>query len=179
MLFRRVVLEGVAEGRIRLAFRRWRKAAVRTGGEQRTSIGVIRFGRVDVVRESAIETFDALAAGHDDRAALIAELSERPGDIYRIELALIGDDPRRALSADTAIDATTLAWLRRTEWADPVLRAIESQPGIAARSLAPTLGMGRDLLKAKVRRLKDRGLTISLDTGYRLSPRGEAALALL
>ena len=38
---------------------------------------------------------------------------------------------------------------------------------------------GRDRFKAKVRELKNRGLIISLETGYRLSPRGVAALTML
>jgi hypothetical protein len=35
-------------------------------------------------------------------------------------------------------------------------------------------GLERLVFKARVRRLKALGLTISLGTGYRLSPRGEA-----
>lgn len=41
--------------------------------------------------------------------------------------------------------------------------------------------MGQELpdFKLNVRKLKNLGLTISLGTGYRLSPRGEAFLARL
>ena len=36
--------------------------------------------------------------------------------------------------------------------------------------------MERDPFKIRVRRLKDLGLTESLDVGYRISPRGAAAV---
>ena len=38
------------------------------------------------------------------------------------------------------------------------------------------MGMEKHPFKAKVRQLKALGLTISLDVGYRLSPRGESVL---
>lgn len=37
--------------------------------------------------------------------------------------------------------------------------------------------MGKDELKVRVRRLKELGLTESLDVGYRLSKRGRGLLA--
>ncbi len=44
--------------------------------------------------------------------------------------------------------------------------------------LAEALGWERADFKLHVRRLKELGLTISLDVGYRLSPRGAAYLAM-
>ena len=46
-----------------------------------------------------------------------------------------------------------------------------------AADLAPELGLERLPFKARVRRLKELGLTESLERGYRLSPRGAAYLA--
>ena len=48
---------------------------------------------------------------------------------------------------------------------------------VSSVHLAETLGWDRPEFKLQVRRLKALGLTISLDVGYRLSPRGEAYLA--
>ncbi len=42
---------------------------------------------------------------------------------------------------------------------------------------AAELGRERDPFKIDVRKLKNLGLTLSLETGYRLSPRGRAYLA--
>ena len=107
------------------------------------------------------------------------ELDGRAGDLYRIELAGIDGDPREALRERTDIDPDVLAWLQRIDWALPVLSAIHQSPEVRAADIAAALGMERDRFKARVRELKNRGLTISLETGYRISPRGAAVLAKL
>ncbi|RSU30265.1 ASCH domain-containing protein [Sphingomonas koreensis] len=179
MLFRRDTLEGVANGTITLAFRRWRSAAAVTGGTQRTTHGVVRFGLVERIELMAIDAEEAVAAGYADRDVLLRELNSRPGDLYRIELAGIDDDPREALREQADVDPDILAWLVRIDWALPILRAIDQAPEVRAADIAEPLGMQRDRFKARVRELKNRGLTISLETGYRISPRGAAALAKL
>lgn len=73
-----------------------------------------------------------------------------------------------------------LRWaLGRLAWALPALRLIAANPGVVSTELAPQLGMERYPFKARIRRLKVLGLTESLEVGYRLSPRGRAALDLL
>jgi predicted transcriptional regulator len=64
-------------------------------------------------------------------------------------------------------------------WTLEVLRAIDERPGTRAADLAE--GFGRDPVpfKRDVRKLKELGLTESLEIGYRLSPRGEAVLRRL
>jgi hypothetical protein len=59
------------------------------------------------------------------------------------------------------------------------LRAIEARPGVLAAKLARSLGRPRDEFKRDVRKLKNLGLTFSLEIGYRLTPKGEALLASL
>jgi hypothetical protein len=49
-------------------------------------------------------------------------------------------------------------------------------PGIVSRVLAPQVGAEVPPFKRRVRQLKELGLTESLEVGYRLSPRGRAAL---
>ncbi|MFD0855210.1 hypothetical protein ACFQ07_23425, partial [Actinomadura adrarensis] len=60
-----------------------------------------------------------------------------------------------------------------------VLRLIEDHPGLRALDLAERLGRDKLPFKADVRRLKALGLTESLETGYRLSPRGKALMTHL
>jgi hypothetical protein len=57
-----------------------------------------------------------------------------------------------------------------------VLELIARHPETRAADLAPMLGRERLPFKADVRKLKELGLTESLRIGYRLSPRGRAAL---
>lgn len=179
MLFRRETLDGIANGTITLAFRRWRSAAAVSGGTQRTAYGVVRFGQIERIALEAIGGEDAIAAGYADRDALIRELDGRGGELYRIELAGIDGDPRDTLREHIDIDPELLAWLQRIDWALPILRGIDQAPEVRAADIAEPLGMPRDRFKAKVRELKNRGLTISLETGYRISPRGAAALERL
>lgn len=179
MLFRMDTLEGIEKGLVTLAFRRWKRPAAKAGGEQRTAIGVIRFVTVEQVEPELIGEHEARAAGYPNCELLFAELEGRDGELYRIELSRIGDDPRLTLREQVEVEPDVLAWLRRIGWAHPILTAIGDRPGVRAGDLAEATGMERDRFKAKVRELKNRGLTISLETGYRLSPRGEAALAML
>ncbi len=50
---------------------------------------------------------------------------------------------------------------------------IARNPGVRAGDLAPQAGQETLDFKRNVRKLKNLGLTISLEVGYRLSPRGE------
>ena len=62
---------------------------------------------------------------------------------------------------------------RRGPWTADVLELIARRPGVVARELAAELGRETRAFKADVRRLKELGLTESLEVGYRLSSRGK------
>ena len=64
-------------------------------------------------------------------------------------------------------------------WVAATLDIIARRPATRAEALASELGIEKDLFKPRVRRLKELGLTESLEVGYRLSPRGEDALKRL
>ncbi|MDE2934367.1 MAG: hypothetical protein OXS47_10940 [Chloroflexota bacterium] len=189
MLLKRATLEGIAEGRITLAFRRWKRPTVRAGGELRTAIGVLAIDAVDAISESDITDADAHSAGYPARGALLAELNRRSDDdLYRVAVRLAGDDPRTALREQDTLDDGAIATIaarlarfdrssRRGPWTDAVLRLIESSPGVRAPDLAASLGRETQPFKRDVRKLKELGLTESLEVGYRLSPRGRAWLA--
>lgn len=61
-------------------------------------------------------------------------------------------------------------WTRRT------LELIQQQPGVVSTVLANQMRRERLVFKALVYKLKDIGLTYSLEVGYCLSPRGRAYL---
>jgi hypothetical protein len=176
MLFPARFWPGLADGSITLAFRRQKRPTVKVGGTLRSPGGVLFIDAVEAIDESDITDADARAAGHPDRADVVKML--RPeGTLYRFRFHLAGDDPRIALR-ENATDLDEVATkLARLAWAIPVLRLIEANPGVVSTQLAPQVGMERLPFKQKVRRLKELGLTESLDTGYRLSPRGAAFLA--
>jgi hypothetical protein len=190
MLFRQNSLEGIREGRITLACRRWRRPTVRTGGTLLLPIGQIQIVEVRQIAEDDITAQDAQRAGYDSRQALLEELSSRTeGMLYRIELGTLGADPRIALRASNALSASEITTLSRKltkldanaaggPWTRRVLELIRDQPAVRAGDLCIVVGMERLPFKANVRKLKALGLTESLDVGYRLSPRGEALLSL-
>jgi hypothetical protein len=181
-------LEEIASGRVDLAFRRWGRPAVKTGGSQRTAIGVVRFDAVDAVDLADVTDAEARRAGFADRAALAAELARhRDGQLYRIRLHREGADPRVALREDDALDddaiATIAARLDRLDrasnhgaWTRTTLALIREHPATRAPDLAASVGRETQPFKLDVRKLKNLGLTVSLRVGYELSPRGRAFL---
>jgi hypothetical protein len=67
----------------------------------------------------------------------------------------------------------------RGPWTGAVLALIADRPGIVSTVLAEAMGWERQDFKLHVRRLKELGLTLSLDVGYQLSPRGQSYLNYL
>ncbi|WAS94232.1 hypothetical protein [Nannocystis punicea] len=182
MLIRREILKKVAEGSVTLQFRRWQRPTVKPGGTLRTSLGVLAIGAVEPIALTQINAAEARRAGSPSLAALRAELAGHAGTVYRIEVSLAGADPRVALREalpDAAQVAELQAKLERLPWAVELLRTIAAQAGVRAPDLAAAAGLPTPNFKARVRRLKELGLTESLIIGYRLSPRGQTLLAAL
>ena len=184
MLFPLTTLRAIEAGEVTLAFRRWRRPTVRAGGTLRTRVGVLAIESVEPVSEQAITDADARRAGAAGRDELIAGL--RPeGTLYRIEFRLAGPDPRIALRERADMDAGERAVIdarlarldaasRHGPWTARVLELIARRPATRAPDLAAELGRETAPFKADVRKLKELGLTESLERGYRLSPRGRA-----
>lgn len=189
MLLKVATLRAIVRGEIDLAFRRWKRSTVKAGGRLRTAVGELEIVSVEPTTLKAITERQARRAGFASRSELLAELRGRQGTPYRVELRYRGADTRVALRQNTSIPAGELNSLlaklermdRRAEkpWTLRTLRQIARKPGTRAPDLAAEQGLERDLFKRRVRRLKELGLTESLEVGYRLSPRGKAALRTL
>ena len=188
MLFVRQSWPGLADGSITVAFRRWKRPTVKTGGTLRSPVGMLAIDDVRVVDTTAITDADVERTGFASRAELFSFLDRKhDGSLYRIEFHRIGDDDRIALreqddlTADerASIDAR-LARLDRASnwgpWTAMVLAMIRDRPAVRAGDLAADVGRERLAFKNDVRKLKALGLTESLEVGYRLSPRGRAYL---
>jgi len=188
VLLRRPTLLGIAAGEIDLVFRRWRRPTVKAGGRLRTAIGELAIDSVDRVARSKVTAAEARRAGYASRAELVRFLDSRAdGDVYRVRVHLAGADQRVALreqaelgDADVeAIDARLDRFDRASKhgpWTRPTLRIIAERPATRAPDLAASLGRATRPFKTDVRKLKELGLTESLEVGYRLSPRGRAYL---
>jgi hypothetical protein len=188
MMFPQRFWAGLADGSVDLAYRRWRRLGVRVGGTQLTPTGVLAIDAIDVVDITQITDDEARRAGNADRAELLAELDRHPdGTLYRIAFHRAGDDPRIALRAEVRVSDDDFERIRvklarldaassHGDWTQTVLRLIADRPAVRAADLAASLGRDTQPFKVDVRKLKQMGLTESLDVGYRLSPRGRAVL---
>lgn len=187
MLLRRAVLDRIAGGEIDLAFRRWTRPTVKTGGSLRTSLGLLAIERVEEVAIDEITEEDARRAGLELDELLGFLRRESEGEVYRVELGGLGPDPRVALRQDDALSDEDVAEIgrrldrldarsSRDPWTRQVLDLIGRRPHVRAHDLADGLGLEKDVFKNDVRKLKSLGLTISHSPGYELSPRGRAFL---
>jgi hypothetical protein len=191
VLFPLRVLHAIRDGRVDLAFRRWERPRVRQGTRIRTAVGLVEIERVDVVDRAALGEDEARRAGFESLDALLAMLDERgQGDIHRIELRYAGPDPRVELRSRADLSPAELDELRRAldrldggsrhgPWTRAVLELIAARPEVRAEELAASMGREKLPFKRDVRKLKELGLTESLNPGYRLSPRGRAVLDAL
>jgi hypothetical protein len=189
MLFTKDAAAGLANGTITLTFRTWSRPQARAGGRYRTCgllLEVNAVGRVDTV---SISDADARRAGYLSAEVLRRELDKKghDGAVWRVEFRCLGADDRIARRNDATLDyeklvkiEARLARLDRASktgaWTRETLRLISLNPGVVSSTLARSMKMERPAFKINVRKLKELGLTESLEVGYRLSALGEAFL---
>jgi hypothetical protein len=181
------VAQGVADGSVTLAFRRWRRQDVVPGQVFTTAAGMVRVEEVAVVEEASITDAEARAAGWPDAERLRRRLAPE-GTTYRISLSYAGPDPRLALRESADLSPGDIAELdRRLErldraaghgpWTLRYLELIREHPQRRAPDLAELVGRETAPFKIDIRKLKNLGLTVSFPVGYEVSPRGLAYLA--
>lgn len=194
MLFQARFWPLIADGSVTVTFRRWKRQQVIAGRRYRTGHRIV--GRmmiqVDAVREvdpARITKADARRAGFPDAATLVGQLRGEPDlPVYRIAFHVVDEPDPRSVLAETAdlspVDRSEID--RRLDrldrasshgpWTRSVLAVIAAQPDTRAADLAAGFGRETQPFKNDVRKLKNLGLTESLEVGYRLSPRGRAYL---
>jgi hypothetical protein len=187
MLFQTRFHEAIRSGEITCTVRIWRRPHVRIGGRYRLGQGAIEVDRIleagfDALTPalarrtgfaSLVELLKVAKHGHGERVFII--------DFHYVDRTTLGpvtdtkglDRPAltELLAKLDAMDARS-----RRAWTRETLRAIAKHPGTRATDLAAELGRERDEFKKDVRKLKALGLTLSLEVGYRVSPRGSAVL---
>jgi hypothetical protein len=184
----------IADGSVTVTFRRWKRRQVIAGNRYRTGHRIV--GRimieVDDVREiepARISNVDARRAGFPDAQTLVGQLrGDDDLSVYRIAFHVVEEpDPRSVLAASAELTVADREEIRRRldrldraskigPWTRPVLDVIAAQPATRAADLAAGFGRETQPFKNDVRKLKNLGLTESLEVGYRLSPRGRAFL---
>jgi hypothetical protein len=143
--------------------------------------------RVDL---DSISDAEARRAGYMSADVLRARLKKQDhdGGVWRVEFHCLGPDDRIARRNDATVDHEKLrkleARLARLDqssstgpWTRETLQLIASHPGVVSTTLARLMKMERPAFKINVRKLKELGLTESLEVGYRLSALGTAFIA--
>lgn len=189
MLFKQHHLREIENGNVTLAFRKWKRPAVKQGSIVKTSVGQIEIVAIEEIHEKEITTQDARKAGFRSLEELLKQLeSAEQGNIFRIRVAFHSPDPRIPLRNQTEITSedykAVKAKLERLDkyskegpWTHMTLIAIQENPNLRAADLATHLSKEKNWLKINIRKLKNLGLTISKDPGYEISPLGKAYLS--
>lgn len=188
MLFSASAWPGLADGSITVTFRTWTKPQAKVGGRYRVGGMLLEATAVGEVAVSKLTEDHAIAAGEANLTALLKRLKQPAPDssVWRVDLRYIGIDDRIERRAIDELTDDDIAALRSrldrldrvtsTPWTRTTLRLIEKYPAVVSTELAALTGQERPDFKLNVRKLKEMGLTESLQVGYQLSPRGVALL---
>jgi hypothetical protein len=194
MLFAGSDKDGVESGQITVAYRRWAEPRVVEGRIYRTNAGRIEIDSIRPVNPELINDNDPDVALADRQNAKDVRRRLRGDDTqptFLIRFHLVeGPDPREELAAQSSLSDVDVADLRERldhfdqlsnhgPWTEQTLRLIESTPATRAADLAASVGRETAPFKLDVRKLKNLGLTYSLEIGYQLTPRGAAYLHAL
>jgi hypothetical protein len=184
----------IADGSVTVTFRRWKRRQVIAGHRYRTGHRIVGRMMIEVddvceVDPAEITNTDARRAGFPDAATLVGQLRGDPElPVFRIAFHVVDEpDPRSVLAASAELTVDDREEIDRRldrldrasshgPWTRAVLEVIASRPATRAADLAAGFGRETQPFKTDVRKLKNLGLTESLEVGYRLSPRGTAYL---
>ena len=182
MQFIKAHKEAIAQGEINTSFRVWKSPRAKVGGQYNIyPFGAIEVTQVERVRLQQVAEKDIKRSGFDSRAELISYLKIKPStEVFQINFHFLGEQAVKQPS-QTRLKKSEIADLhiklkrmdRQTPWTHATLGLIHAHPGTRAGDLAPLVDMDLPSFKRNVRKLKALGLTESLETGYRLSERGE------
>ncbi len=188
MLFRKDILDKIFHGEIKAAYRMWKKPTVKAGGTLRTPKGVLKIKTLKKIEKADIRPHHIQHAGYATFEELLEEIgTHKTGTLYHITFEKGPKDPRKKLqttkltakAADRlALELGKMDLRHKKPWTTLFLKTIDQHPGKPAELLAKKVKWEKLKFKSYVRKLKEKGLTISLETGYKLSPRGKAYLRL-
>lgn len=189
MIIRTHILKGIKQGTIKTVFRVWDRPRVKKGTLMHTAVGQVQINEVSPVELDDIDP-DLLKRSGTSHSELNRFRQLRSGQLFRIDLSFAGEDPRIALRQNTdltedeiiALAARFDKWDKSSPygpWTRKVFQVIETHPATRAQDIADQLGFEKDWLKTQIRKLKNLGLTESLEVGYEISPRGSVLLSRL
>ncbi len=187
MLLKLKVLKKIRSGDISIVYRKWKRPSVKKGSVINSAVGQLKILKVEQIEEERINRNEINKAGYSDWKDLVNDLRKYDGQIFKVTLRYVGEDPRISLREKIDISDTEMKnilskldrldrYSKQGSWTNETLKSIDTYPELRAADLAKKLGRDKDWLKIQIRKLKNMGLTISLEKGYKISPRGSAVL---
>ena len=158
---------------------------MKKGSTIKTALGVIEIIHVEPVKDNDISAKDAAKAGYSSIGKLLDDLKKADGDIYKVKVRYLSEDPRLELREKTDLSEddfkklkTKLERLDKTRgpWVLKVMKLIKRYPERRAGDLAEMMQMDKLDFKINVRKLKNLGLTVSHEIGYSISPLGDRVM---
>ena len=152
---------------------------VKPGATQLTQAGLLKI--TDIQEVDANKLTSKELRDSDQTITGIHKLASGDGFLFEIRVQFAGADPRISLRNkaleniddyhNLKIKLDKYDKSKNGPWTH-ILDEINQHPGKKAQTLANNLSLEKLWLKTQIRKLKALGLTISLDVGYKLSPRG-------
>jgi len=187
MLFQSRFHDPIRRGEITCTVRIWHQPRVKVGKRYALFPGSIEVERIEEIGFESLTPALARRTGFASLVDLLKVAKHGAGErVFLIDFRYVEGPPKEATSSSRVPDADERTELAQkldamdrragTPWTRATLQAIAAHPGRRAGDLAVKLGRERLEFKKDVRKLKALGLTISLEVGYRLSPRGAAFL---
>ena len=191
MQFRKSQKIAIRDGRLTRTFRTWKRPQAKTGGRYNIPpYGALEVEFVQQMKLKEIPPGHVRDAGYQTHEEVASHLGIHLEDtVWSIAFRYLGERPvnqpdrstldngekstDQAPSELEAMIARLARMDRDNPWTHQALKLIHDHPGTRAGDLAPSLNMETATFKRQVRKLKAQGLTISLETGYRLSARGK------
>jgi hypothetical protein len=185
MQFTKPYKKAIVEGRLTKSIRAWKTPRVKVGGQY----NIDPFGAIEVTalkQQPVMEISQRTLAdaGHADQQSLLNLLKvNATTNVFIVTFRFLGATRVNQVGTTALATAELRSLLLRLSrmdgerpWAQRALQLIAEHPGVRAGDLAPHLKMDTATFKRQIRKLKGQGLTISLEAGYKLSPRGKQIL---
>jgi hypothetical protein len=192
MMFKSQFLDGIRSGEITRTYRRWKKIQVKQGGTyQLMRGGAIEVTGIHAIDAQDISTGDAIKAGFKSAADMMTYVDKisTDGELYNILFKYSGEVKKCHPENNGLVNESEWQALdsklkkkdgnsKTGPWTRGILTTIDRNPGMSSVEMAVLLKREQMGLKRDVRKLKALGLTVSLETGYKLTERGESFLKL-
>ena len=186
MQFTKPYKQAIAAGTLTRTYRRWKSPQAKVDGTYNIHpYGAILVTSISQLRLQDASIKDIQQSGFDSANAIAEHLKTSLNEtVYCVHFRYIGTDAVKQIDTGRLptieLEAISIKLMRMNKtklWTHHALRLVRDQPAKRAADLAPILEMDLPTFKRNMRKLKNLGLTLSLETGYQITARGTQMIA--